>query len=132
MALGKWMVKSPMSRRVPKSPTALDGQAPPNTAPWTEPEIPTALPKASGPGVPGRPLFRGLKVVPGLPIDCDKAERKEGILTGSGVILTVNPTPMKTHIIPMVIYAQQRLRGSALPTEELQIHKSRENSKFTQ
>lgn len=33
--------------------------------------------------------------------------------------LTVNPTPMKTHIIPIVIYAQQRLRGSALPTEEL-------------
>lgn len=35
------------------------------------------------------------------------------------VSLTVNPTPMKMHIIPIVIYAQQRLRGSALPTEEL-------------
>lgn len=35
------------------------------------------------------------------------------------ISLTVNPTPMKMHIIPIVIYAQQRLRGSALPTEEL-------------
>lgn len=26
---------------------------------------------------------------------------------------------MKMHIMPIVIYAQQRLRGSALPTEEL-------------
>lgn len=26
---------------------------------------------------------------------------------------------MKMHIIPIVMYAQQRLRGSALPTEEL-------------
>lgn len=33
--------------------------------------------------------------------------------------LTVNPTPMKINIIPMVMYAQQRLRGSAHPTEEL-------------
>lgn len=33
--------------------------------------------------------------------------------------LTVNPTPMKMQIIPIVIYAQQRLRGNALPTEEL-------------
>lgn len=37
----------------------------------------------------------------------------------SRVILTVNPTPMKIQIIPMVIYAQQRLCGRAVPTEEL-------------
>lgn len=30
---------------------------------------------------------------------------------------------MKMHIIPIVIYAQQRLRGSALPTEELSENK---------
>lgn len=33
--------------------------------------------------------------------------------------LTVKPTPMKMQIIPIVMYAQQRLRGSALPTEDL-------------
>lgn len=34
-------------------------------------------------------------------------------------VLTVKPTPMKMQIIPIVMYAQQRLRGSALPTEDL-------------
>lgn len=41
------------------------------------------------------------------------------IVTVGWQILTVKPTPMKMQIIPMVMYAQQRLRGSALPTEDL-------------
>lgn len=38
-------------------------------------------------------------------------------------LLTVKPTPMKISIIPIVTYAQQRLRGSAHPTEELQMRR---------